>query len=157
MKECKKTTRYCKNTQQMKGSLLVFFHLCLVSVHFPGPSLTEMKLYKNFPSLVLFLGGAPNHLPNRRLCCVYCAGDKQFWHREWLHFALVTNVRAGDKHVENELSNFSWHTHSWLRATFKQSLSRYDCYAQVLTSEMGGSFHALIHTFEYATPTSYIP
>ena len=28
----------CKNTQHMQGSLLAFFHLCLVSVIFSGPS-----------------------------------------------------------------------------------------------------------------------
>ena len=33
---------------QMPGSLLAFFHFCLVSVLFPGPSLTEMKFYRNF-------------------------------------------------------------------------------------------------------------
>ena len=32
----------------MSGRLLAFFHLCLVSVLFSGPSLTEMKFYRNF-------------------------------------------------------------------------------------------------------------
>ena len=42
-----------------------------------------------------------------------------------------------------------------LQATFKQNLYRGDCYSQVLTFENGGSYHALILTSEYATPTSY--
>ena len=34
----------------MFGTVLAFFHLCLVSVLFSGPSLTEMKFYRNiFP------------------------------------------------------------------------------------------------------------
>ena len=33
---------------QMLGSLLAFFHLCLVSVLSPGSPLTEMKFYRNF-------------------------------------------------------------------------------------------------------------
>ena len=33
---------------QMSGSLLGFFHLCLVSVLFSGPPLTEMKFYRIF-------------------------------------------------------------------------------------------------------------
>ena len=36
----------------MPGSLLAFFHPCLVSVLFSGPSLTEMKFYTNCFSLV---------------------------------------------------------------------------------------------------------
>ena len=51
MKEHKKTTYYinvCKKTRQMSGSLLVFFDLCLVSVLFKGPSLTELKINGNF-------------------------------------------------------------------------------------------------------------
>ena len=36
----------------MSGSLLAFFHLCLVFVLFSAPSLTEMMFYKKF-SLVL--------------------------------------------------------------------------------------------------------
>ena len=37
---------------QMSGSLLAFFHLCLVSALFSGPSLNEMKFHKTFfPSL----------------------------------------------------------------------------------------------------------
>ena len=38
---------------QELGSLTVFFHLCLVSVLFSGPSLTEMKFYKNFSLLII--------------------------------------------------------------------------------------------------------
>ena len=38
---------------QMYGSLLAFFHLCLVSVLFSAPSLLEIKFYKNFFPLVL--------------------------------------------------------------------------------------------------------
>ena len=37
----------------MSGSLLVFFHLCLVSVLSSGPSLTEMKFYRNFSGISL--------------------------------------------------------------------------------------------------------
>ena len=33
---------------QMSGSFLAFFHVCLVSVLFSGPSLTEMKFHRNF-------------------------------------------------------------------------------------------------------------
>ena len=33
---------------QMYGSLLAFFHLCLVSVLFSAPSLLEIKFYGNF-------------------------------------------------------------------------------------------------------------
>ena len=39
----------CKNLQQMSGSLLVFFHPCLVSVLFSAPSiLSEIKFQRNF-------------------------------------------------------------------------------------------------------------
>ena len=56
MKERKKTTHH-----------LVFFHLCFVSIPFSGPSLTEMKLYRNFFLLVCVLfRSLLNHLPNRR-------------------------------------------------------------------------------------------
>ena len=35
------------------GSLLAFFHLCLISIQFSGPSLTEIKFYGNFfPSIL---------------------------------------------------------------------------------------------------------
>ena len=34
--------------------LCAFFHLCLVSVHFTGPSLLEMSFCRNFLSLVSF-------------------------------------------------------------------------------------------------------
>ena len=38
--------------QGRKGSLLAFFHLCLVSVLFSAPSLLEIKFYRNFfPSI----------------------------------------------------------------------------------------------------------
>ena len=37
---------------QMSGSLLAFFHLCLVSVLVSDSSLTEMKFHRNFfPSI----------------------------------------------------------------------------------------------------------
>ena len=53
----------CKSTQQMQGSLLAFFHLCLVSVYFSGPSLTEMKFYKKLLPIVsvLFRGFSKPH------------------------------------------------------------------------------------------------
>ena len=37
-----------EDTQHCVGSLFAFFHLCLVSVPFLGPSLTEMKFYRHF-------------------------------------------------------------------------------------------------------------
>ena len=38
----------------MSGSLLAFFHLCLVSVPFSAPSLAEMNFEKNLFTLVAF-------------------------------------------------------------------------------------------------------
>ena len=48
MKEHKDYPASAKNTQQLSGSLFTFFHLCLVSVLFSCPSLTEMKFYRNY-------------------------------------------------------------------------------------------------------------
>ena len=67
----------------------------------------------------------------------------------------------GDECVENARSNFSPTLplpHSYLLVTFKQNLPWDDCYSHVhvLTSEMDGSYHALIVTSKYATPISYI-
>ena len=42
-----------KISQQISGSLLVFFHLCLVSVLFSGPSLTELSFTETFSLLLL--------------------------------------------------------------------------------------------------------
>ena len=48
MKECKKTTQHLeKYSVDAQGSLLVFFHFCLVSVPFSGLLLIE-KLLKLF-------------------------------------------------------------------------------------------------------------
>ena len=41
IKEHKKTKGHVPNMQQMSGSLLVFFHLCLVSVPFSTPSILK--------------------------------------------------------------------------------------------------------------------
>ena len=76
----------------MWGSLLAYFHLCLVSVLFPGPSLTEMKLYKKifFLVCVLFLGVLTTfEIEDGRL---YCAGDEHFWCGGQTCFALVLNA-----------------------------------------------------------------
>ena len=92
----------CKNTKQMSGSLLAFFHLCLVSALFSGPSLTKKKFPKKiFPFFWLFFKGFLNHLPNRRRMHLLC------W--RWTLLAWGKNVfctseehfSAGDKCVEN--------------------------------------------------------
>ena len=46
MKECKNTTLHIqKYTADVGYTLNALFHICLVSVHFLGPSLLEMKFY----------------------------------------------------------------------------------------------------------------
>ena len=47
MKERNKTTLHLLCILQMYGSLLAFFHLCLVSVLFSAPFLLEIKFYRN--------------------------------------------------------------------------------------------------------------
>ena len=55
-----------RNMQQMLGSLLAFFNLCLVSVPFSGTSLTEMKFDRNlFPSFCFFWGGGGFKPPSK--------------------------------------------------------------------------------------------
>ena len=47
----------CCELLQMYGSLIAFFHLCLVCVLFSAPSLPEMKFHRNFfPPSLLQLG-----------------------------------------------------------------------------------------------------
>ena len=61
MKEHKKTTydvKECKKTTYDVGSLLAFFHLCLVSVTFSNPSLNEIKFYRNFFPVFVFDAGS---------------------------------------------------------------------------------------------------
>ena len=53
MKDARRLLDICCVFLQMSSSLFAFFHLCLVSVPFSGPSLTEMKFYKNsFPVFI---------------------------------------------------------------------------------------------------------
>ena len=51
---------------QMQGSLLVFFCLCLVSVHFSGPSLLEMEFSRSyFPQYSQLLCRKPRKCSNK--------------------------------------------------------------------------------------------
>ena len=45
-----------KYTADVRGSLLVLFHFCLVSVLISDPSLNQMKFYKNFPLVSVLFG-----------------------------------------------------------------------------------------------------
>ena len=45
---------------QMQGSLFAFFHLCLVSAHFSGSLLPEIKFYRNFSLVSVLFGGVLN-------------------------------------------------------------------------------------------------
>ena len=107
----------CKTTQQMFGSILVFFRLCLLSVLFQfHRSLSEMKFWKTF-SLVSFLfeGFLPTfQIDDKR---VYCAADKHFGvgrkcvlRNRAKHILLVyygdDRFIAGDERVESAPSNF---------------------------------------------------
>ena len=101
----------CKNTQQMymQGSLLAFFHLCLVSVLFSGPSLTEMQFYRSLLSLVSVLFGGVSKPCSKQKTngfivlemntfCVggtnkFCASDECF--------------STGDERIENVHSNLT--------------------------------------------------
>ena len=94
----------------MSGSLLAFFHLCLISVLFSGASFFRSILsfcqvhpywnevfQKLFRWFLFFFRSFLNHLPNKRRMCLLC------W-RQTL-FALVAN--AGDKCIENAHSYFN--------------------------------------------------
>ena len=139
----------------MQGSHHAFFHLCLASVLFSAPSLTEMKFQKNFfHQFPFFFRGFLNPPPNRRrtclLCCrltllawgmnMFCTSDERF--------------SAGDKHIENAHSNFTY-------TAGYQPLSNRTYIKMIAThryspSKTGGSYHTLLLASEYAIPTSYI-
>ena len=140
----------------MSDSLFAFFHLCLVFVLFSGPSLLEMKFCRKlFPYILFFLGGFLNQLQieDKHLLCwiwtlleqemnTFCASDERF--------------SAGDKRVENARSNQP-HIHT---ASYQQLSSR--IYLEMVAThgysipKTGSSYHTLILTPEYITPTSFI-
>ena len=119
----------------MQGTLYAFFHLCLVSVLFSGPSILKVKFAD------IFEIDSTSHL--RILYrtvdeCVYRSADERVYHS--LRDCVRTSAIC---------------THSQLPATSKQTQCQDDCYSQALTFE-NRKYHALILTSEYATPTSFI-
>ena len=106
----------------MQGSLLAFFHLCLVSALFSSPSLTEMKFYRTFfPLVCVLFRGFLNQLG---------AGDEKVW-RQCMMNTLVLEKNALQTRVRTPP-----HTHSQLPATFKQNLSRDDLYIVYVFSSL---------------------
>ena len=72
----------------------------------------------------------------------FCTSDKLF--------------SAGDEPIENAHSNFSHtHTASYQRFSNRTYLDKVAIH-KYSPLKTGGSFHALILTSEYATPTTYI-
>ena len=98
MKECRRTTDICKNTQQMLGSLLAFFHLCLASALFSAPSLTEMKFQRNIFLNFRCFSGVTFRIEDER---VYCVADEHYWRGKETRFALYSDERfiAGGANV----------------------------------------------------------
>ena len=131
-----------KNTQQMSGSL-AFFHLCLVSVHFSGPSLTKMKFYRNFSLVSVPFRGFSNHLRNRRRTHLLCwrrtllaQGKNEFCASDECFSAGNERVQTSPTHTASyqRLSN---RTYLEMIATYR---TRYSC------PKTGGSYHALVAT-----------
>ena len=87
---------------------------------------------------------------------VTCAGNKHYWSSGETVLAQGTNpFGAGDERIENAHSNFS-HTHT---ASHQRLQNR--TYLEMIANhrysplKTGGSYHALVLSYEYATPTSY--
>ena len=131
---------------------------------FSGPSPNELKrsLQEHFPIVSALFWGFPNHLRNtccRRRTRFHCAGNKHFWH--WRRALLVLEMNlfcTVDKHVEN-VFELQPHTHSYT-CSYQRLPNRTN--AEMIATQRyspqktGSSYHALILTSEYATPTSYI-
>ena len=141
MNECKKAKpTSAKNTQQMQGSLLAFFHICLMlpSVLPLGASLLEMKFSRNFFHIVSVLfGGGRGSKPT----------FKQNLFRDNLCYSTPNTISHCSRTrlllLTRQRSNFSHITHSQLPATSKQNSCR-----DVLNSETGSI------TLSYSPPST---
>ena len=123
MQERKKSTRHLQKIHSRCRvhtlySLLVFFHVCLVSVLFSGPFQTEMKFYRNFfPSLCSFSAfffKTTFQIENE--CLLYWKQTLLAWEMNTF-CASDECLSAGNERVENTRSNFT-HTqtasYEWL-------------------------------------------
>ena len=119
-----------------------------------------MKFYRNFffPSCG-FLGGGGflSRLPNRRQTCLLCCRQRLLTWGMNIFWAGDECFSAGDERIGNASSNFS-HTH--IHVASYQRLSNRNYFKMIATHrysspKTGGSYHALVFTSEYATPTSY--
>ena len=106
-KNAKRLPDICKKYTADVGSLLAFFHFCLVSILFQAyPQLKWTFIETILPSLCSS-SEFPNHLPNTRRTRLLC------W--RWTLMVRGTNAfcvsaecfNAGHKRVENACSNFS--------------------------------------------------
>ena len=101
----------CKNTKQMiiKYSLLTFFHLCLLSVLFSAPSLTEVKFQKKLSRVFAVLRGFLNHLVNKRRARLLCC-RRTLLARGRTCFAVVTRVTTFATHSYTHVATSDFET-----------------------------------------------